>query len=734
MRLDKNTNTWLINIEDWIKSGLTYDQYKYLRFKKGSIKTIDRGSRSNQVEIILNTVPIDKREQIIKALGISEEKHIKALDIASNTTDCNVSDVAIDSTAKFIELNAAYIQTELTTYIEVEYVRYTSYYIEYNMASENVKAYSQICAVGVWLYERYLTFKAVSKSKRELNRYLRSLRSNFLEVLPDLCIKRHIPTHDRTFHDWLLNIITGMNAGKIIVEIIDIKNKKNTNSRKLKKEHLIVLERIYLNGNLNDRQVYDRFRQHGSDNNWWVKNGTYRPPGYATINGWLNENRDRLERERSSRIDYYQHHVLSIDRKYPEMINFCWGIDGTAHNEHVYGTKTGQNAYVIQVFDYSSFKLLNTEVVGNTRGRESSDNVMRAFKGAILNAGYKPYMVQMDDGPGNKALKRWCEDNDIKVMPTQKGISRNKNVEQLLGQMQRSIINTLKGWNGQNLTARSRNSRPSNRFFEQGQRNARTFGIVSEWLRNDATKTWNNHIIEKYEGKAFNRTPLELWQDKESKTPKLAYDTKLILAGTLHKVKKQVYGIEINHNNERYRYIPDPRTPEASAVVWNSIPTGRDVQVYVDVYGDDIVVLQGDKYHGLWKLKERVHSFANFTGEPDSIEVFQQQRNLQKAIEQDVVEQNLQQKKEYSQIPLEQQHNINKLINEPFVARKREGVLDKNRLNEQEADEKYNHDHIVELNNMINEYSEKNKKNIKQQKYRTVIHPDSGEEIKLPIR
>jgi hypothetical protein len=727
MRYDDKVNSWIIDLEEWINSGLEMYQYEYLK-KKKKLKTNGHPAPGKPVEIILSSIKDEaKREQIMRALHIADASYREAMDTA-HTHGANMSDVAVANTARNIQLNAAYILAELRAEIDTKSLQYVGYYAQYTISMQDGLGYGQLCAVAAWLYDRVQRLRTASRTQREYNRLMRSLRANFLEVLPKLQLIKKIPENDVRFAQWIDDMVRRMNDGAPVHEVVEVKRQGNKNASRLTEAQIAVAERIYCNGNYTDRQVYDRVREHGRLHGWWRRDGQYQPVSYGTISGYLRENRDRLELKRSSYAGFYHHVVPTIDRSYPVMKNYCWGIDGTAHNENVYDPRSGgvmQYIYVVKVFDYATFSLLHQELHQGVS--ESGEMMIAALKGAILAAGHKPYIVQMDDGPGNKELRRWCEDNQIHVLPSQKGIARSKFVEALIGMMDNVYLRHLKGWNGMNRTATSRNSRPGDRFLDKGKRSSRSIAQASEWLRTECIADWNSHIIETYEDKPLGKSPDQLWNEKESKTPHLDYATLLWVAGTMHTVKKTRNGIDIQHDNYKYRFLPDINDTDKAVEIWEAIPTGTTVQVYAGEYGQPVSVWQGDRYHGVWTLKERVPMFATFEGDT---ETFNKMRAFQNGVIDEAQRRNAEMENLYNQQP--NTDNVEKLIKEPLVGRKVTGRLDKAALNAEEMVEKAGlrgDDAMAEFKRLVKE-AEKAKKEIK---YREVAHPDTGEILYFPI-
>jgi len=281
MRYDNKVDSWVINLEEWLNSGLELYQYEYLK-KKKKIRTKGKAYRGQPVEIILNTVPEEKREQIMRALHIADASYREAMDTA-RAHGAKMADVAISSTARNIQLNAAYILAELRAEVQTNSLQYVGHYAQYTISMQDGLGYGQLCAVAAWLYDRVQTMRTASRTQREFMRLMRSLRANFLEVLPKLQLIKKIPENDYRFSQWLDAIIKSMDEGKQIHEAVEVKRSGNTNAGRLTEAQIAITERIYCNGNYTDTQVYDRIKEHGRLHGWWRKDGEYQPVGYGTI-------------------------------------------------------------------------------------------------------------------------------------------------------------------------------------------------------------------------------------------------------------------------------------------------------------------------------------------------------------------------------------------------------------------------------------------------------------------
>jgi len=132
-----------------------------------------------------------------------------------------------------------------------------------------------------------------------------------------------------------------------------------------------------------------------------------------------------------------------------------------------------------------------------------------------------------------------------------------------------------------------------------------------EWAKTEGMKAWNERVIETLEKKPCNKTPFEMWDEKESFVPKMSYSQICIMCGTLHERKLTITGLEIGHDGKDYCYFPSIETPEQRAFadkIFTYTPmdasTANKLKIYILKGGDPAPVFSHDgKYLGIWGLK-----------------------------------------------------------------------------------------------------------------------------------
>lgn len=385
---------------------------------------------------------------------------------------------------------------------------------------------------------------------------------------------------------------------------------------------------LYLDHNLNAKQVYNKMLELATQKNWWVDTdtGEYNPVSYVTIANFIKDNENQLMFFRKGYVEHYNNYVPTITRNNGALLkNQIWVIDGTPHDENVTikykdgRSKTYQSVYHVSVYDQATYKHLGISIapqktrIDDRNQTESFEVTVEAVKMAIRKSGYKPAILQSDQGPAYSKLKEWCNANGIKLIAAGKGHARSKIVEMLLGHKGNLILRTLEGWSGQNLTAQARSSQPAPEKRKEGWKNARNFNEVVQWLQSEAMDLWNTHIIETMNRKPLNKTPDELWNEKESYTVKLSRMRLAMIAGNHHKRKLENEGLHIQNSYSHYTYFPPVATDEQrkkAVKIFAKIPrnarTTNRLNIYVLEYGEPAYVYDhaNKKYLGEWLLKE----------------------------------------------------------------------------------------------------------------------------------
>jgi hypothetical protein len=466
--------------------------------------------------------------------------------------------------------------------------------------------------------------------------------------------------------------------------------------------------------------VYKKWLEYARENGWWMdENGKFNPPTEARLYQLLAPYKNANLLEKTDAIIFRANAIPGASRDLPEKKNHVWVIDGTAQNENVAsGGKVRQHIYAIKVADVATYRLLGVSTLLGVR--EPFFAVKEAVLMAIRETGYKPAIIQCDRGPAFEELKKWCEENEITLHPTIAGNARGKTIENMFYQFDNDITRFLKGYNGQNRTTHSINSRPSDKREMQGKRNARSASIAMEWSKNEGIKAWNERVIETLEGQKCDKTPFEMWDEKESYVPRLSYVQLCQLCGTLHERKLTINGLDISHKTKDYTYFPPIETSEQrenAQKIFTHIPmdanTTNKLKIYILDGGEPAPVFTHDnKPLGIWKLKTRTAYIAETNEEKTVLNNF---AALQHRVEEAAKKINSDIKKAVERDP--DFERIEQLGNEALTGKRRPyvGRYDKSALLTEEIEAKAGECIIIDAT----------------PEYKEIVDPDTGEIIRI---
>lgn len=608
--LTNDAGKLLVRKEALIENGIYSEvSYRSGKSKKRFSETIFNENKY----VLLESLPDPTKKTVICKLNKFNREYTQQL-LAMEGLGLDTVPTAVEFTADILQLNEPFIRSSIQTYMNTHYTVYTRAYLDAGLNSRSVKGYAKQCALIEWICDFFDKITESEPNKKRCSLLLRSFRMNLLTAVSNIELEVRIPLSESRFNKWLDEIVSQMNRGKKPEDIIKIKRKGNSNREKVTEEQFDTAYYWYINGtNMSVATVYKKWIEHGKSSGWWTdKEGNFNPPTEGRLYQLLAPYKNAASLEKTDAVTYMLNKTPSVSRDLPEKKNHVWVIDGTAHNENAdYKGDVKQYVYVIKVMDVATLRMAGVSPLIGVR--EPFANVKDAILMGIRETGYKPAIIHCDRGPAWKELERWCEENKIKLYPSRAGNARAKTIESCFNIFDNDITRFLKGYSGQNRTAGSINSRPSEKRETDGKRNARSTSIVMEWLRTEGVKAWNERIIETLEGKPCGKTPYELWDEKESFTPKLDYLNLCTLCGTLHRKKLTINGLDIEHNTRPYTYFPVIETPEQrekAARTFNEIPldakTSNQLQIYVLNGGEPAAVYDRfGKYLGIWKLKPR---------------------------------------------------------------------------------------------------------------------------------
>lgn len=527
---------------------------------------------------------------------------------------------AIEFTAESLQINEPFIRSAIETYINSHYTIYTWAYLDAGLHSDSVKGYSKQCALVQWIFDFVNKIKTSEPDAKRCEVLLRSYRMNLLTAISNIELEVKIPRSETRFNKWFDDVIKQMDRGYKPEDIIQIKRQSNTNAGKVSDEQLKIAQYFYKKGtNMSVATVYKKWLAYGKHASWWLdEDNNFNPPTEGRLYQLLRPLKNAHLLDKTDAITHRKTVIPNVSRDLPVKKNHVWAIDGTAHNENVDHKGTvRQHVYVIKVADVATNRLVGAAPLIGVR--EPFESVKEAILMGIMETGYKPAIIQCDRGPAFEELKKWCHENEIKLYPAITGNARAKSViEALFNHFDNDITRFLKGFSGMNRTALHLNSKASEKRETTGKKNARSASIVMDWLKNEGLKIWNERIIEQLEGKPCNKTPYELWDEKESFVPQLTYVQLCQMCGTLHQKKLTINGLDIQHNTESYTYYPAIETSEQRAIadrIFTYIPmdaqTTNRLNIYILKGGEPAPVFDHEgKYLGIWNLKVRTAYIA----------------------------------------------------------------------------------------------------------------------------
>jgi hypothetical protein len=340
--------------------------------------------------------------------------------------------------------------------------------------------------------------------------------------------------------------------------------------------------------------------------------------------------------------------------------------------------------------------------------------VKEAILMGIRQTGHKPAIIHCDRGPAWKELEAWCEANDIKLYPSIVGNARAKTIENMFYQFDNDITRFLSGYSGQNRTALSVNSHASEKREKAGKHNARSAAVAMEWLKTEGMQLWNERIIKTLERKPCGKSPMQLWNEKESYTPELPYTQLCVICGTLHEVKLTVNGLDLSHKTKDYTYFPLIETQEQrekAQQIFSEIPrqanTANKCKIYILTGGKSAPVFDHNgKFLGVWECKKNAAFIAETKEEK---EVVGNYIALQQRILENAKETNLKIKQTAERSP--DFERLEQLGNEPLTGKRIAGRYDKSECLVEEIEAKAA------------------EKWVSTQEYKELVDPDTGEII-----
>jgi len=554
---------------------------------------------------------VTKAKVIEKFANLKNEYSQLLLSATNAGEDC--APMAVEFTAESLHINEPFIRSTIESYMNTHYTLYTASYLDLGLHSNSVKGYAKQCALVQWIFDFVSKIQTSEVDVKRCEVLVRSFRMNLLTSITKIEFEVKIPRSETRFNKWFDEVLSAMSKGKRPQDIIQPKRMSNENASKVTDEQFKIAAFWHINGvNMSIANVYKKWKQYGHENGWWMDgNGNFNPPTEARLYQLLAPLKNPNRLAKTDGVDYYLNTVPTATRDLPEKKNHVWVIDGTAQNENVeFKGKVRQHIYAIKVADVATLRMVGVSTLIGVK--EPFYAVKEAIMMGIIETGYKPAIIHCDHGPSYKELERWCEQNEIRLYASRTGNARGKTIESLFNMFDNDITKFLKGFSGMNRTATgSINSKPAESKETKGKQVARSASIAMEWAKTEGIKAWNERVIETLERKPCNKTPFELWDEKESYVPKMSYSQLCQMCGTLHERKLTITGLEISHQGSDYIYFPSIETPEQRTIadkIFTYTPmdanTTNKLKIYILKGGDPAPVFSHDnKYLGIWGLK-----------------------------------------------------------------------------------------------------------------------------------
>lgn len=707
----------LVRKDALIQRGI-YSDVSYRKQK--SIGRFEEVKQSDDRWVVYDSMPEMTRHKVTRVFSALSREHLRILEVASQTGG-NVAQAAVDVTAQSLSINEPFMQSEINTYMNTHYMLYTGNYLDMRIPADSVKGYARQCALVQWFYDFVKRLRDNEADEKNCEVLLRSFRMNLLTAIRSMEFEVKIPQSETRFNAWFDDVLRKMDKGFKPSEVITPKRLRNANAGKVTPEQFDIALNWYINGlNMPVRMVYRKWKEYGRKAGWWMVDGRFTPPTEARLYQLLKPYKNPTKLEKTDAIAFRLSSIPTASRNLPEKKNHVWVIDGTAHNENVrYAGKVRQHVYAIKIMDVATMRIVGVSAVIGVK--EPFDALKDAILMGIRETGYKPAIIQTDHGPAWRELEAWCNENDIKLYASFVGNARAKTIESMFNMFDNDITRAMPGYSGQNRTALTINSRSSEKRETAGKRSARSIKVAMNWLKTDGVRLWNERVIETLEGNKCDKTPMELWDEKESYVPAMNYRDLCIMCGTLHERKLTINGIEIEHQGHSYTYFPPIDTPEQrqlAEAIFTSTPldarTANKMRIYVLDGGQPAAVFNRENiYLGIWNLKERVPFIAETTDENSALGKI---LALQKRIENKAKEINEGVKHRVSMNP--DYETIEKMGKEPLTGKHRPytGRYDKTALLTDEVEAKAGDIAIPE-----------------EVKFRELVDPDTGEIIMVRI-
>ncbi len=634
--------------------------------------------------IAVQHLPENFKNQILEKFQLGTQQLKDGLIKEQSNPNGDVINMVNTHTAHFVEITETFVIESITLYIDKNWNNYSAYYIECGIPSKNILKYARTCALVqlIWDKTENIVQTLDNKDYKRLRRTLVMNLSNAMSVQP---LNIVVPPSEYRLTEWIHNTMQAFYLpNKSVYDIVTVKNLNNTNRQKFTDEQKTIVNALRIKGNAPTIiSIYNQLLIIAKDKQWWTYGGEFKPIHISTLQDHFAENDNLLAAEREGNVKFINNYVPTITRSLPTLINAMWGIDGSPIDLLITnGVNARQRMNSIRVYDYASCRLIGLFIYEG-KGEKGSDAI-NAIKDAIRYTGYAPKSLQFDAGPASAEMEMWCKHHHITTMPANKGLARAKLVENLIHHFNQ-ITKSHPAWSGQNRTAQGRNSQVSEHGYKEAQKNADTFERTAQWITTEAREQWNNRPIGTLERQPCEKSPNQLWNEKESTTPKLSQMDLAIIAGHHFRIKLKIEGLTIQQNGYQHTYFPNILKQKgfekgieifAKTPLFHHPESGK-LSLYMTKAGDNEAYIynkdieKGGQYIDTWIIKPKVSMVASQEGDSELLAKF---LAFQKAIKELAIH-----KIQEAETEQEQQNN-----NRPKQQQRIIGFYDKSELHEQE--------------------------------------------------
>lgn len=240
-------------------------------------------------------------------------------------------------------------------------------------------------------------------------------------------------------------------------------------------------------------------------------------------------------------------YAYTLRTKLPTVRDALWYSDGTKLNFYDREGKLKASWTAYEVIDVYSEVLLGYHIAKS----ENHVTQYHAYKMALQTSMQKPFEIRTDNQGGHKKIKAFMDKLSHINIRTRPYNGKSKTIENIFGRFQQGVMRKLWFYTGQNITAKSMDSKVNMEFILENTKHLPTqeqmFHIYAE-----CREEWNNGKHHKYK-----RPRLELY--KESNNPKAEPIDYLDMVDLfwLQAKKPITYyttGITIEINKTKYEY------------------------------------------------------------------------------------------------------------------------------------------------------------------------------------